>query len=68
MRTWTDDSGKFEIQAKYVGRTKTRVLLKMDTGRDIKIPTEKLSQADQALIDEFEKQSASDQPSENPFE
>ncbi len=52
LRTWTDSSGLFTIEATYVGKTKKRVMLKMADGREIKIPLDKLSAADRKLIED----------------
>lgn len=62
LRTWTDKSGQHKIEARFVRKTATEVVLVTDAGREIKLPIAKLSDADQALV--TNAQTAAD----NPFE
>ena len=62
LRTWTDDTGEFKIEAYYVAHTKTKVTLKTTEGRQFDMPLSKLSDADQNLVSEIK------QGSKNPFE
>ncbi len=60
-RTWTDVSGRFKLDAVFVGLDEGKVSLRGKDGRVIVVPLAKLCQADQAII----QQSQDD--SENPF-
>lgn len=62
LRTWTDSTGKYKIEAWYVRRTAKQVYLKTDAGRELNMPIEKLSDEDRALLPEMESSE------ENPFE
>ena len=50
LRTWTNITGKHKIEAYFVRKTDTEVTLKTDTGRELTLPIEKLSDKDRALI------------------
>jgi hypothetical protein len=68
-RTWKDASGKFEIEARLVDRTDTKVKLKKADGKVIEVPIEKLGKADRdhlAKLAEEEKKKK-EQPPEDPF-
>ena len=62
LRTWTDDTGGYKIEAYYVAHTKAKITLKTAEGREINMPFSKLSGPDQELV------SKNDQGSKNPFE
>lgn len=47
--TWSDDSGKFEIEADFVGVTDQHVLLRKTSGVTIKVPINRLSVASLTL-------------------
>ncbi len=47
LRTWTDTTGKFKIEAEFVAMEKGQVHLKKDDGTTIAVPFDKLSVADQ---------------------
>ena len=49
LRTWTDDTGKHKIEARYVSQTDTGVTIKMETGREVTLSFEKLSAGDREL-------------------
>ncbi len=51
-REWTDVTGKFKVEAKITSRTATHVTLVKDDGKEIKLPIEKLSSADQKWLKE----------------
>ncbi len=53
LRTWTDRSGRFQIQAVYVGRDGDKVLLKTADGAVRAVSFEKLSEADQRILAEL---------------
>jgi hypothetical protein len=59
LRTWTDATGKFKIQAKLDSIADGKAILIRADGEKIAIPVQKLGKADQAYL---EKQNA-----ENPF-
>lgn len=50
LRTWTDASGKFTIEAEFAGYAAGAVTLRKSDGSTISMPMEKLSQADQYWI------------------
>jgi hypothetical protein len=50
MRTWTDVSGKFKVEASFRFLTPEGVRLKKADGSEITIPLEKLSPEDQTLV------------------
>ncbi len=51
-RTWTDVSGKFSVDAKLSSRTATHVTLVKEDGKEVKLPIDKLSTADQKWLKE----------------
>jgi len=61
MRTWTDSSGKFSIEASLVGSEGDSVKLKKEDGKILTLAIDKLSDADKIYISE-------NNPSANPFE
>jgi hypothetical protein len=52
IRTWTDSSGKFKIEAKFIALAEGKVTLEKPDGVQIKMPLEKLSAADQKFVTE----------------
>jgi hypothetical protein len=64
MRTWSDSTGRFKIEARFEGKDGDNVLLTRADGKTIKLPLAKLSQADQ---DHIASLGAPPMP-ENPFE
>lgn len=50
MRMWSDDSGKFRIEAEFVSVADGKVQLKRKDGKVITIPLDRLSKADQEFI------------------
>jgi len=51
VRTFTDKSGKFSVEARFLGVANNRVILqKKSDGKEIVVPVDKLSQSDQAWI------------------
>lgn len=53
MRTWTDKSGRFKIQGKFVEMSGKSVVLEKEDGSQVKIPLDKLSEADQKAVAEM---------------
>ncbi len=49
-RTWTDVTGKFSVDAKISSRTATHVTLVKEDGKEVKLPIDKLSSADQKWL------------------
>ena len=49
-RTWTDTTGKFNITAELVHVENNQVLLRSSDGRELKVPLERLSDADRKFI------------------
>jgi hypothetical protein len=47
VRTWTDSTGKFKIEASFAGKEGDNVLLTKTDGKTIKLPLAKLSKEDQ---------------------
>jgi hypothetical protein len=62
-RTWTDASGKFKIEAKFVKQEGDQVVLQRADQKTVKLSFDKLSTADQ----EFIKKNSGDNDPENPF-
>lgn len=60
-RLWTDSTGRFQVQAMLVEQTDSAVRVRTTDGREITVPTNRLSQADQ---DYLKSQAA---PQDNPF-
>jgi thiol-disulfide isomerase/thioredoxin len=50
MRTWTDNSGKFAIEAELVASDAKQVTLRKPDGSEIKVPVAKLCQADRDFL------------------
>lgn len=59
FRTWTDSTGKHRIKAKFVGVSDGKVTLEREDGKQMTIPLEKLSPADQKHVTEMESDEAS---------
>lgn len=62
MRTWSDASGKFKIQGKYISNEKGKITLERPDGTEMEIELKKLSTADQKWVTDYEKNAA-----DNPF-
>jgi hypothetical protein len=62
LRTWSDSTGRFKIEASLESRTAFEVILLKRDGATIKVPLEKLSVADQEYL------AGLDSNNENPFE
>jgi len=52
-RTWTDRSGKFQIEAALVSAEEAAVLLKTSEGKQIRVPLVVLSEADRQFLKEL---------------
>jgi hypothetical protein len=57
-RHWTDVSGKYKLEAKFVNCNNGKVRLKKNDGSEIDVPFEKLSEADRKLVKEFASNNA----------
>jgi hypothetical protein len=64
VRTWTDSTGKFKIEASFAGKEGESVLLTKTDGKTIKLPLAKLSKEDQDHVATLNAKP----PMENPFE
>lgn len=51
LRTWTDATGNFKVEARFVRRHGDKVTLKTGAGREITLPIVKLSDDDRNLLD-----------------
>ena len=51
QRTWTDNSGKFTVEAEFVTISDGNILLKTASGKTIRVPLERLSEADRRYGD-----------------
>jgi hypothetical protein len=49
LRTWTDASGKFKVEAELLGVQEGKVRLKRPNGKEVTIPIDKLSAADREI-------------------
>ena len=65
VRTWSDASGKFKVEATYLAISDGKVTIRRTDGREIAVPLDKLCEADQNYVEQL--QAASREP-ENPFE
>ena len=64
-RTWTDNTGTFTIEAKYVGDEGQSVrLVRKTDGKEVKVPLARLSEADRQFVEQARR---APKPS-NPFE
>ncbi|MEM7478031.1 MAG: SHD1 domain-containing protein, partial [Planctomycetota bacterium] len=61
MRTWSDSTGKFQVEAQLVEKTEQSVTLKRANGKIASVPLNKLSAQDLAYLEEL------DAEAENPF-
>ena len=64
IRTWSDDKGKFEIDARYSKTENALVFLIRADGKEVRIPMNKLSAADLAYLDDLKQPKTE---SNNPF-
>lgn len=49
LRTWTDKSGKFQVEAEFIKIAGENVLLKKKDGTTIEVPLQKLTSKDQVI-------------------
>jgi len=54
-REWTDNSGRFRIEAKLIRQTATSVVLQEPDGRKLMVPVANLSRADQQYLNSLSK-------------
>ena len=55
VRTWTDSTGAFAVEAEFQGFSNRRIVLKKSDGTVVKVPLDRLSAADQAILKELSK-------------
>ena len=60
LRKWTDDSGKFSIDASFVKLENNTVTLKRDDNANIEVPFDRLSKPDRQYIESLLKESNED--------
>jgi hypothetical protein len=65
LRTWTDNTGSFKIEAAFLGIADGAVRLRRQDGREISVPLARLSRGDQKVAEELGKKA---EASSNPFE
>lgn len=62
LRTWTDSTGKFKVEARFVSQEKDKVTLKDKDGKLFEIETAKLSADDRKHLAELAKAPMPDDP------
>lgn len=67
IRTWTDQTGRFKIEAKFVDQNEGKIKLQRSDGRIFEIDLLKLSKADQNYVKELEKSPFKAADGDNPF-
>ena len=50
LRTWTDDTGQFQLEARFVSATMGRIKLRKEDGSEISLPMERLSESDREWL------------------
>lgn len=69
MRTWTDDSGRFTVEAELDSIDGDNIRLKRADGKIVRLPLSKLSEADKKYVSELKSENPFEKPEdENPFE
>ena len=63
-RTWTDKTGKFKVSAELVEVQDGKALLRRADGKEISVPLERLSDADQQFVKEHGDESLSSEATE----
>jgi thiol-disulfide isomerase/thioredoxin len=63
-RTWTDKTGKFKISGELVKVQDGNALVRRADGKEIKVPLERLSDADQQFVKEHDDKSSSAEATE----
>ncbi len=61
IRTWSDSTGRFKVEAELVDRDDQNITLRRSNGKIAKVPLAKLSEADLAYLKKL------DEEAENPF-
>jgi hypothetical protein len=64
FRTWMDNTGTFRIEAQFLGVVEGKVRLRRKDGREIAVPLDRLSEADQQEAERLQKPATV----ANPFE
>ncbi len=62
VRTWSDKTGKYKIEARYIEMEDDRVVLEKEDGSRVKVPLAKLSEANQGYLEGLKA------AAESPFE
>lgn len=66
IRTWSDTSGKYEVEAEFVELDGTTVVLKKSNGSTIEIDFERLSEADRAYVSQSQAREVAPQVDDMP--
>jgi WD40 repeat protein len=64
LRTWTDKTGKFKVEAKFVGIENGKAILEKPDGTQVRIDLDKLSLGDRRHAEQLHKGMAKDDPFE----
>jgi hypothetical protein len=64
-RTWTDSTGKNKVEAMFLGIEDNKVKLRRTDGKEIAVPLDRLSPADQEMAKKLQEAAIA---SDNPFE
>ena len=67
IRTWSDSTGRFKIEAKYISTEGDKVKLERADGKSMEIQISKLSKDDQQYLDDLKNNPFKASNSENPF-
>jgi hypothetical protein len=67
LRTWTDSTGRYELQAKFVSVQDNMVTLVRENGAKMQIALDKLSKADQEYVANLESASPFKPVDDSPF-
>ena len=67
VRTWSDATGRFKIEAKFVSQADGKVKLEQTNGKTVEIGVKQLSEADQKFLKELESNPFKAADPKNPF-
>ena len=65
LRTWTDSSGKFQVEARFLRLADDQVTIEQEGGKQITLPLTRLSAADQAYVNSLGQSNSRTGPSAN---
>jgi hypothetical protein len=55
LRTWSDDSGKFSVEAEFVQVKDNNVILKRKDGQLLSVPLDRLGDKDKTVVQQLRK-------------